>query len=238
MKSKSINTNALLYNGMSGAQLKSLKLSGNSTVDMPNGTLKGNQIVNAEYVAGVEGKLSEEIAKHDKDLNTAISSLERKLEEMGAYVFKGSCTYEELPRTASIGDVYNVTNEHNNVPAGTNYAWTGEYWDELGGIVDIDLSNYYTKEEVDKDISDIENKVTDSENRLTSKIDDINSLLGDKSDELSELSDKLDEEISRSKEAESSLQTNIDTKQDKLPSGQPGQVLIKSDGGGRDMARC
>lgn len=60
------------------------------------------------------------------------------------YVYKGSCTYGELPEDAEVGDVWNVTDQHENVPAGTNYAWDGEAWDALGGTVD--LSAYLTSE--------------------------------------------------------------------------------------------
>ena len=59
------------------------------------------------------------------------------------YRFKGSVpTYDDLPTTdLTAGDVYNVED------TGTNYAWTGSVWDALGGIGD--MSNYYTKTEVD-----------------------------------------------------------------------------------------
>lgn len=41
----------------------------------------------------------------------------------GAYIYKGTCTYAALPSSGQVtGDVYNVTDAHDNVPAGTNYA--------------------------------------------------------------------------------------------------------------------
>lgn len=51
----------------------------------------------------------------------------------GALVYKGSCTYAQLPNNASVGDMWNVTDAHGDYPAGTNYAWTGSAWDALGG---------------------------------------------------------------------------------------------------------
>lgn len=66
-------------------------------------------------------------------LNAAVSS---------ALKYKGSCTYAELPEKHAEGDVWNVTDKHDNVPAGTNYAWNGEEWDPLAGAVD--LSSYLT----------------------------------------------------------------------------------------------
>lgn len=59
-----------------------------------------------------------------------------------ALKYKGSCTYAELPEEPVEGDVWNVTDAHDNVPAGTNYAWNGEAWDALAGSVD--LSPYLT----------------------------------------------------------------------------------------------
>lgn len=83
----------------------------------------------------------------DSAVNTAVSS---------ALKYKGSCTYAELPKSPAQGDVYNVTDKHENVPAGTNYAWNGEAWDPLAGAVDLSpyltsaiaASTYATKSEV------------------------------------------------------------------------------------------
>lgn len=62
--------------------------------------------------------------------------------QVSALKYKGSCTYAELPKSPAQGDVWNVTDAHDNVPAGTNYAWDGESWDPLAGAVD--LSPYLT----------------------------------------------------------------------------------------------
>ena len=42
--------------------------------------------------------------------------------QVSALKYKGSCTYAELPKSPAQGDVWNVTDKHGNVPAGTNYA--------------------------------------------------------------------------------------------------------------------
>lgn len=68
--------------------------------------------------------------------------------------YMGSCTYAELPEDAVKGDVWNVTDAYGNVPAGTNYAYDGEAWDALAGVVD--LSPYATKAAV---ISEIKTKI-------------------------------------------------------------------------------
>lgn len=69
----------------------------------------------------------------DSAVNTSLSSVLK---------YKGSCAYAELPEEPVTGDVWNVTDAHDNVPAGTNYAWNGESWDALAGSVD--LSPYLT----------------------------------------------------------------------------------------------
>ena len=64
--------------------------------------------------------------------------------------YMGSCTYAKLPKNAVKGDVWNVTDAYGNVPAGTNYAYDGEAWDALAGVVD--LSPYATKATVTSEI--------------------------------------------------------------------------------------
>ena len=77
-------------------------------------------------IVGAKKYADEEIAK-------AVSSV---------YKVKGTCTYVELPASGgAIGDVWNVTDAHEKVPAGTNYVWTDKGWDALAGTVD--LSPYF-----------------------------------------------------------------------------------------------
>ena len=79
-----------------------------------------------------------------KELQDSLDVLENSLSSV--YTYAGSVdNYEDLPvgtegHGVATGTVYNVVNAHDNVPAGTNYAWTGKAWDALGGSVD--LSNY------------------------------------------------------------------------------------------------
>lgn len=63
------------------------------------------------------------------------------------YKPKGSVdTYGQLPSDAAIGDVYNIATDDrgNGIKAGDNVVWTGSYWDNLSGFVD--LSPYLTSE--------------------------------------------------------------------------------------------
>lgn len=68
------------------------------------------------------------------------------------YTYVGSVdTYDELPSSGvSAGAVYNVVQAHDNVPAGTNYAWTGSSWDALGGT--IDTSGFQTTSNLVQDL--------------------------------------------------------------------------------------
>lgn len=95
-------------------------------------------------------------ANQGKVLSGKIDALSTQLSVV--YKYKGSCTYAELLKKtdANVGDVWNVTDAHDNVPAGTNYACylndTGvKAWDALGGS--IDLSNYVTSTQL-KTVSD------------------------------------------------------------------------------------
>lgn len=78
------------------------------------------------------------------------------------YKYKGSVnTYSDLPSSGQvIGDVYNVVTADttHGIPAGGNVAWNGTTWDNLGG--EVDLSNYYTKSQVDTNLNTKVDKVT------------------------------------------------------------------------------
>lgn len=56
----------------------------------------------------------------------------------GPLVYKGSCTYANLPNNPAVGDMWDVTDAHGDYPAGTNYAWNGSAWDALGGQFSIE----------------------------------------------------------------------------------------------------
>lgn len=89
-------------------------------------------------------------AKQGKVLMGEIDGVKAKL--VNIYAYKGSKDkYAELPTDAVAGDVWNVAEAHNGHPAGTNYAWTGSEWDALAGSVD--LSNYFSKDEVNAAIA-------------------------------------------------------------------------------------
>lgn len=84
------------------------------------------------------------------NLSAATEGIKEKLSDV--YHFKGSVnTYEDLPtEDVENGDTYNVisgrTVSGRTIPDGTNYAWTGNEWDELGGI--FDFSDFVVQDEL------------------------------------------------------------------------------------------
>ena len=96
-----------------------------------------------------KSQVNDELAKK-LDSTTASSTYATK-EELNSkvasvYKVKGSVATESaLPQEGNTtGDVYNVETD------GMNYVWDGTQWDKLGGTVD--LSNYYTKSQVDTEL--------------------------------------------------------------------------------------
>lgn len=63
----------------------------------------------------------------------------------GPLVYRGSCTYANLPNNPSVGDMWDVTDAQGDYPAGTDYAWNGTAWNPLGGKLTIE---YMTNSEV------------------------------------------------------------------------------------------
>lgn len=113
-------------------------------------------------------KITDEASARATGDSTTLSSAKsytdeevKKVKESVASVYKvkGSCLYADLAKKtdAAVGDVWNVTDAHGDVPAGTNYVWTGEDWDALGGT--IDLSPYAKIADLKKDDSAVANQV-------------------------------------------------------------------------------
>ena len=113
------------------------------TVDKANSAL---QNIVAEGVVSI----SDGVATFD------FSNFAKKSEIASVFSFKGAkASMAELPSDAKVGDVYLVGDKE--------YVFVEGRWEELG--YPIDLSNYYTKEEIDsklqnlQDIEDLKNEV-------------------------------------------------------------------------------
>lgn len=104
-----------------------------------------------DTAVGASASASDTKVPSTKAVATAIEGIKTSLSNV--YTYKGSATYDEIVAKddAEVGDVWNSTTANGNYPAGTNYAWTGDAWDALGG--EVDLSNYYTKGQTDSAIS-------------------------------------------------------------------------------------
>lgn len=74
-------------------------------------------------------------------INNLPTTYAKKTDISGVYKFKGSvASQSNLPQSATAGDVYNVED------SGMNYAWDGDSWDSLGGVIEIDA---ITNSEID-----------------------------------------------------------------------------------------
>ena len=90
-------------------------------------------------IANVESSIPDVSGFATKEDTYTKEQIDAKISSVMSY--KGTvATVEDLPSSATIGDVYNVTS------TGMNYAWNGNQWDALGS--DIDLSNYVTNEQL------------------------------------------------------------------------------------------
>lgn len=81
--------------------------------------------------------------------------VDRKVDNAHLYHYCGTISsYDDLPtNNLKVGMTYNIENpdsEH-GVKRGDNLAWDGDKWDNLAGYVDLSL--FYTKDEIDAIIS-------------------------------------------------------------------------------------
>lgn len=139
-------------------------------------TLEDGSKTNVITIDSTGIKIGEDIVVTQSYVNDAISdsisNIDSKIQSAkdyasslvsSVYKVKGSVNnYSDLVNITnpSIGDVYNVRNEYKDtttnkiIPAGTNYVYTESGWDALGGTFDV--SNFYTRTEVNNLISDAE----------------------------------------------------------------------------------
>lgn len=161
-----------------------------------------SKILNTDYSGWLrmDTKVVDDLTSTDTDkalsanqgrlLNEALEEAKKALTTI--YNFKGSCNYANLPTSGnSVGDVYNIldtfTLNEVEYPAGTNLAYAEDgSWYVLE--TSVDLSGYYTKEEVDATISTQDDKITETNETvatLTTKITTNES-------DITELSEKVD----------------------------------------------
>ena len=94
-------------------------------------------------IADVESAIPDVSQFATKDDTYTKEQIDAKISSVMSY--KGTvATVEDLPSSATVGDVYNVTD------TGMNYAWNGSQWDALGS--DVDLSNYVTNTQFETEL--------------------------------------------------------------------------------------
>ena len=106
------------------------------------------------------------------------SNFAKKSDVASVFTFKGSkASFEELPSEASIGDVYLVGDKE--------YVFVEGAWEELG--YPIDLSNYYTKEDVDGEIERVNASVSALDSKVDTKVTELTEAISTESQNIKAL---------------------------------------------------
>ena len=113
-----------------------------------------------------------------KKVNIDLSGYAKKADVAGGVRFKDTVeTYDNLPTEDNqVGDLYfvNTADPEHDIVAGEAVIWNGTAWSDLGGLMSVDLSNYYSKTEADGRFAPISHthtvsQITDLESWLTGK---------------------------------------------------------------------
>lgn len=121
-----------------------------------NGKKNGSYVATDEIVTKAVLSSAVDVKANSVDVYTK-TEIDGKL--TAAMHFKGTkATYNDLPTSASEGDVWNI------LDTGENYAWDGENWDKLSET--IDLSPYALIEEVDEKILAEKDRREEADNAL------------------------------------------------------------------------
>lgn len=82
---------------------------------------------------------------------SALAEYAKKTDITAVFRYKGTVTaYSALPTDAEVGDVYNITaaDQTNHIKAGDNVVWNGTEWDNLSGILEMDITKI-SNDEID-----------------------------------------------------------------------------------------
>ena len=122
------------------------------TLDTDHRLMTGSEVESAiadavsELDTAIDGKATKATTLAGYGITDAYTKSEVDGKLVSVFTYKGSvATVGDLPSGAKVGDVYNVQADENE------YVWDGEEWNNLGGIGD--LSNYYTKSDVDSKLA-------------------------------------------------------------------------------------
>lgn len=189
---------------------------------------------NGAYVLVCDGKLTSAsqptgLKKLGSDID--LSNYVTKDQISSVYTYKGSKdTFAELPVVNNIGDVWNVNEDHENHPAGTNWVWNGEEWDALAGSVD--LSGYALSADVEASVKTLTEGVAANTGAiatanatLENKVDKVEGSSLISSDKLA-LIDTNAGAIVLLQEADSSLDARLKVVEDAFK-GEDGEIDLK-----------
>lgn len=73
---------------------------------------------------------------------TSLDNYAKKSDIASVYIYKGSvANYAALPSNAETGWVYNIeaADDTHSIKAGDNVAWNGAEWDNLSGVLELDI---------------------------------------------------------------------------------------------------
>lgn len=137
---------------------------GLSTNDFTNALLqKLNGIAEGAQVNVLEGVQvnGSDLPITTKKVNIDLSKYALKSDIVAGVHFKGTAnTVAEIPSdpAPAIGDIYIITtaDSASGLEAGEAVIWDGTAWQDMGGTVSVDLSNYYTKTDADGKFQTIE----------------------------------------------------------------------------------
>lgn len=114
-----------------------------------------------------------------KKVNIDLSPYALKSDIVAGVHFKGTAnTVAEIPSepAPAVGDIYIITtaDSASGIEAGEAVIWDGTAWQDMGGTVSVDLSNYYNKGEADGRFAPIVHthtvsQITDLESWFTGK---------------------------------------------------------------------
>lgn len=114
-----------------------------------------------------------------KKVNIDLSPYALKSDIVAGVHFKGTAnTVAEIPSdpAPAVGDIYIITtaDSASGIEAGEAVIWDGTAWQDMGGTVSVDLSNYYNKSEADGRFAPISHthtvsQITDLESWFTGK---------------------------------------------------------------------
>ena len=129
----------------------------NTLLQKLNGIAEGAQV---NVLEGVQVNGSD-LPITTKKVNIDLTPYALKSDIVAGVHFKGTAnTVAEIPSepAPAVGDIYIITtaDSASGIEAGEAVIWDGTAWQDMGGTVSVDLSNYYNKTEADGKFQTIE----------------------------------------------------------------------------------